>query len=100
MTTTQSRLEAIKSSIEKMEPTRQKEVLALLNRKGHVPISQNRNGSFVNLSCLRPGDIKGLEEFVSHVEKQKQALARDERQKAELRDEFFNKDKAISYNMC
>tara|TARA_Y100000389_G_scaffold205108_1_gene263293 strand:+ start:17210 stop:17500 length:291 start_codon:yes stop_codon:yes gene_type:complete len=95
---TSSKLEDLKASIEKMSLSQQKEVLVLLYKKGHVSISENQNGSFINLSCLRPSDIAGLNQFVAYVQAQQDTLARGEKHKDELRHEYFNGDKAMSFN--
>ena len=82
-------LEEIKSSIEKMSKTHQLEVLASLSKKSDVPISENQNGSFINLSNLKSSDLVALNKFVEYVNAQESALEATERHKKELKDEFF-----------
>jgi hypothetical protein len=95
---TSSKLEDLKASIEKMSLSQQKEVLVILHKKGHVSISENQNGSFINLSCLRPSDVAGLKQFVEYVKTQQDTLAKGEKHKDDLRHEYFNGDKAMSFN--
>ncbi len=95
-----SSLEMVKTAIEGMDHSHQVEVLSLLRRKGTVAISENQNGCFINLTAMRPSDLRGLEEYVHHVAKQQQLLAEGEREKATLLDEFFNKDKDMPASQC
>ena len=88
-------LDVVKARIEKMGLTHQQEVLRMLSNKDYIAISQNQNGSFVNLSNLRAGDIRALIEYVNYVDEQQTRLDEGERCKAELREEFFNEDKAF-----
>ena len=82
-------LEDVKTKIEKMSKSHQQEVLASLVKKSNVPISENQNGSFINLSSLKTSDVLGLKKFVDYVMAQETTLEETERQKKELKDEFF-----------
>lgn len=82
-------LEDVKTKIEKMSKAHQQEVLASLVKKSNVPISENQNGSFINLSSLKTSDVFGLKKFVDYVMEQETTLEETERQKKELKDEFF-----------
>lgn len=82
-------LEDVKTKIEKMSKPHQQEVLASLVKKSNVPISENQNGSFINLSSLKTSDVLGLKKFVDYVMEQETTLEETERQKKELKDEFF-----------
>ena len=92
-------LNSIKARIEKMGVPHQKEVLRLLSLKSYIPVSENQNGSFINLSNLKKSDIEALTNYVNYVEEQQLCLAEGERVKKGLREEFFNEDKAYHSNM-
>ena len=82
-------LEEVKTKIEKMNKAHQLDVLSSLAKKSNVPISENQNGSFVNLSSLKTSDVVGLKKFVEYVMEQENTLEETERHKKELKDEFF-----------
>ena len=82
-------LEDIKVRIEKMSKRHQLEILSSLSKKSDVPISENQNGSFINLSSLKKSDLVGIKKFVEYVSAQETTLEATERQKKELKDEYF-----------
>ena len=67
-----------------------------------IEISENNNGSFINLSNLSPVIINKLEEYIIFVSNQNENLIKIESEKRDIKEKFFeNKiktNKDIEYN--
>ena len=62
----------------------------LKNNKIHI--SENRNGSFINITNLEPQIIIELKNYISYINKQEKNLIDVENLKEELQKDFFDKD--------
>ena len=90
------RVHIIKENIEIMNKSYQIEILKLLVEEKKVTISENNNGSFINLSNLDNTIINKLEKFIEYVKKQQNQLSFIENEKVNIKNEFFNKNKKIN----
>jgi hypothetical protein len=87
-----TKLHTIKETIEDMEKCHQIEILKILV-KNSIVISENNNGTFVNLSDLSEDIIVLLDNYIKFVNKQDNQLLNIEKEKAVIKDEFFKQDK-------
>lgn len=95
----------IKKTIESLNKTRQVEILKIF-LKNNVSISENNNGTFVNLSFLTEECLTELKEYLNYIKDQEASLKTLENVKAEFIKEHFdnnnienhNKDKSPVYN--
>ena len=85
------RLHTIKETIELMNKSYQVEILKLLISEESIVISENNNGTFVNLSNLDIKIINKLEKFIEYVKTQQSQLSHIENEKINIKNEFFNK---------
>ena len=90
------RVHIIKENIEIMNKSYQIEILKLLVEEKKVTISENNNGSFINLSNLDNTIINKLEKFIEYVKKQQNQLSFIENEKLNIKNEFFNKNNKIN----
>ena len=84
------RLIKLKKSIEKMSVCHQLEVLRIINEIENVTISENKNGSFVNLTELPKESLTKLDTYITYVNEQQKTLTDLEKEKNRLADTFFN----------
>lgn len=87
------RLAALRARIESMPNCHQIEVLRIISDVGVVTVSENKNGSFINLTEAPDEMLTKLEEYVQYVERQQKTLKEQEVEKDRLTDAFFNRDK-------
>lgn len=92
----------MKEIIEKMEIINQKEILKILN-DNNVNISENNNGSFINLSNLDKEVLDKIINYIEYFNKQQKNLLYIEEEKINIKKEFFystnnNKDKGKEKN--
>lgn len=99
-----SALVEIKKTIESLNKTRQVEILKIF-LKNNVSISENNNGTFVNLSFLPEECLTELKEYLNYIKDQEASLKTLENVKAEFIKEHFdnnidnhNKDITPVYN--
>lgn len=90
----------IKELIESMEIVNQKEVLKIL-KDNNVNISENNNGSFINLSNLDKEVLDKITNYIEYFNKQQKNLLFIEEEKINIKKEFFyssnkGKDKSKS----
>jgi len=85
------RLHTIKETIELMNKSYQVEILKLLISEESIVLSENNNGTFVNLSNLDIIVINKLEKFIEYVKTQQSQLSHIENEKLNIKNEFFNK---------
>ncbi len=83
-------LTQMRDYIEKMTRFNQIEVLRILNGHDDVTINENRYGIHVNLSDLSEDVIEKLVSFVSYVNTQEKVLNQDEREKEEIKNNYFS----------
>lgn len=82
----------IKELIESMEIVNQKEVLKILKDNG-VNISENNNGSFINLSNLDKEVLIKITNYIEYFNKQQKNLLFIEEEKINIKKEFFYSSK-------
>jgi len=92
----------MKEIIEKMEIINQKEILKIL-KDSNVNISENNNGSFINLSNLDKEVLDKIINYIEYFNKQQKNLLYIEEEKINIKKEFFystnnNKDKGKEKN--
>ena len=92
----------MKEIIEKMEIINQKEILKIL-KDNNVNISENNNGSFINLSNLDKEVLDKIINYIEYFNKQQKNLLYIEEEKINIKKEFFystnnNKDKGKEKN--
>lgn len=99
----------IKHFIELLNKQRQIEVLKILT-DNNIQISENKNGSFVNLTMLPSDIIEKLKEFTIYIKEQDISFEEMEDVKKDFKSSFFsstskkdnilnvNKEKAITNN--
>lgn len=82
-------MEALKKYIEKYDKQQHIEIYKIL-KKHNVPISENKNGSFVNLSNITDETIiNELNEYINHYKNQECELKEKEDKKQEYQSSFF-----------
>jgi len=87
-----ARLQNIKDLIEIMNKCQQIEILKLLI-KSSVSLSENSNGTFINLSDLDEKGLVTLENYIAFVNKQDNQLLNMEEEKEHIKKEFFKQEK-------
>lgn len=82
-------MEALKKNIEKCNKQQHIDIYKIL-RKNNVSISENKNGSFVNLSNITNIDvINQLSEYIQHLSNQESELKEKEDEKHKYQSSFF-----------
>ena len=79
----------IKKTIESLNKTRQVEILKIF-LKNNVSISENNNGTFINLSFLSEDCLNELREYINYIKDQEASLKTIENVKAEFLKEHFD----------
>ena len=82
----------IKESIESMEVINQKEVLKIL-KDNKINISENNNGSFINLSNLDEEVLNQITSYIEYFNKQQKNLLFIEEEKINIKKEFYSSNK-------
>jgi hypothetical protein len=86
-------IQNIKETIEAMSNCYQLAILKLLNEDSNVIISENNNGTFINLTDLDEITINKLENYIEYVNKQQKQLFNIEKEKSDIKKEFFKSEK-------
>lgn len=81
----------LKNIIEKMDIIHHKKIL-LIFKKYNIIISENRNGSFINITNINDNIIQELNDYIIYINKQEKNLIDIENLKEELQKDFFDKD--------
>lgn len=80
---------SLRDSIEKMDETHQEEIMKIL-LENKVEMSNNSNGSFLNMSLLPKSVIEQLEKYSQYIEAQEKELDIIEDEKQQLKSTFFS----------
>jgi|TARA_Y100000992_G_scaffold302587_1_gene277518 hypothetical protein len=95
-----SSLVEIKNIIESLDKIRQIEILKIfLNH--NISVTENKNGSFINLTYLTPNCLSEIKNYLSYVNDQDETLKQLENVKQEFIKEHFdyksneNKEKSL-----
>lgn len=85
----------LKENIEKMSKFHQSEILSIIIKYNNINITENNNGTFINLSELPNDVIENLKMYVKYVDEQQKNLFNIENEKMRLEKIFIkdNKDK-------
>tara|TARA_B100001758_G_scaffold202969_1_gene182499 strand:- start:1124 stop:1414 length:291 start_codon:yes stop_codon:yes gene_type:complete len=84
------RLVKLKKNIENMSICHQLEVLRIIQNTENVNISENKNGSFINLTELPKEVLTKLDSYIIYVNEQQKTLTDLEKEKNRLANTFFN----------
>jgi hypothetical protein len=82
------RLTALKDRIEALTKVHHPDVLRILDKHGIIG-SENKNGTFINLTCASEDVIDELESHISYVKEQEKQLSDVEEQKKQLATKYF-----------
>ena len=83
-------LQKIKDVIEKYNKQQQLDILKILIDDS-INISENSNGSFINLTELQVSTIKKIQEYIEFINLQNIKLSDIETTKKDIETNFFNK---------
>ncbi len=84
-----SSLGDLKKTIESLNKTRQLEILKIF-LKNNIDISENKNGSFVNLTYLSESCLEEVRDYISYITDQENTLETLENVKLEFIKEHFD----------
>lgn len=85
----------LKENIEKMSKFHQIEILNMIIKYNNINMTENNNGTFINLTELPNDVIEKLKTYVKYVDEQQKNLSNIENEKMRLEKIFIkdNKDK-------
>jgi hypothetical protein len=83
-----SDLKQLKDRIEALNQHHQIQILKIITQN-NVVYTENKNGSFVNLTNMDDAVFSKLAEYLSYVDEQETQLKEVENQKTELTKQFF-----------
>tara|TARA_A100001015_G_C15022898_1_gene728916 strand:+ start:2490 stop:2795 length:306 start_codon:yes stop_codon:yes gene_type:complete len=86
-----SNLIKLKNDIEKLPKEKHIEILNILYKKNNVNISENNNGTFINLSTIDDKTIQELKTYILYLQEQEKKFAKDEILKLNM-EKSLNKD--------
>ena len=86
----------IKKTIESLNKTRQVEILKIF-LKNNVSISENNNGTFINLSFLSEDCLNEVKEYLNYIKDQEASLKTLENVKAEFIKELLKRKRRRKY---
>uniref|UniRef100_A0A6C0KE57 NET domain-containing protein n=1 Tax=viral metagenome TaxID=1070528 RepID=A0A6C0KE57_9ZZZZ len=84
-------LKKLKEEVEKFNEVHQLEILRIL-QTNNIEYSENRNGTFVNLTNLNSNIIKEIERYVHYVKDQKNILEEQESEKSKYIKNYFKEN--------
>jgi len=83
-----SQLKCLKDKVESLNQHHQIQILKIINNN-NVLCSENKNGTFVNLTSMNEIAISKIESYLKYVEEQETQLKVIENQKTELAKQYF-----------
>lgn len=86
-----SELIVMKKQIEGLNITRQREILRILV-DNNSSISENKNGSFINLTILTDKVVVDIKKYLQYITDQDETIAELESVKQEFECNYFDKD--------
>jgi hypothetical protein len=86
-----SNLMQLKNDIEKLPKEKHIEILNILYKKNDVNISENNNGTFINLCTIDEKTIQELKTYILYLQEQEKKFAKDEILKLNM-EKSLNKD--------
>ena len=81
-------LKQLKDRIEALNQHHQIQILKIMTQY-NVDLTENKNGSFVNLTNVDDGVISKITDYLGYVDEQETQLNEVENQKTELTKQFF-----------
>jgi len=81
-------LKQIKDRVEALNQHHQIQILKIMTQH-NVDLTENKNGSFINLTNVDDAIIAKVSDYLSYVDKQELQLKEIENQKTELSKQFF-----------
>jgi hypothetical protein len=81
-------LKQLKDRIEALNQHHQIQILKIVTQN-NVAYTENKNGSFVNLTNVDEAVISKITEYLNYVDEQESQLKEVENQKTELTKQFF-----------
>ena len=79
----------LKERLECMSESHQEEILKIFNETS-IQVSENSNGTFINLSLVPQEIIEKLEKYAEYVHEQTKELESIENEKEQLKTTFFS----------
>ena len=86
-----NRLTILRDKIEAFEKNQQIQILKIL-KEHKIPINENKNGVFINLTSVKEESIIELENYINHINNQEKILLQNENLKNNYKETFFSKD--------
>ena len=86
-------LKDVKKKIEKMSIFHQKEILKLFYDNKCNCLSENNNGTFINMSKLSKNIIEKIENYITYVETQEKELHSQQNKCEQIEKNFFKDNK-------
>jgi proline dehydrogenase len=86
-------LNIIKKKIESMSFFHQREILKILYDNKCSSLSENKNGTFINMSKLSKNVIEKLEKYIEYYEDQEKELNNQETKCTIIEQNFFKDNK-------
>lgn len=83
-----TQLKQLKDRIESLNQHHQIEILKIVT-KNEVAYTENKNGSFVNLTNIDDTIVSKMVDYLNYVDEQESQLKEVENQKTELTKQFF-----------
>jgi len=81
-------LKQIKDRVEALNQHHQIQILKIMTQH-NVDLTENKNGSFINLTNVDEAIITKILDYLSYVDQQEMQLKEIENQKTELSKQFF-----------
>jgi hypothetical protein len=81
-------LKQIKERVESLNQHHQIQILKIITQH-NVGMTENKNGSFINLTNVDETVISKINDYLSYVDEQEMQLKEIENQKTELTRQFF-----------
>lgn len=83
-----SSVEGLKNQVELLGEERQSDILAIF-LKHNVVVTENNNGSFINLTLVKEECLQDIQQYMSHVLVQEKVLLKDEIAKDKYKSDYF-----------
>ena len=87
-----SELTMLRDKIEEMDHLHQLGILEII-KKGNIDYTENSNGVFINMSILNIDIISEIKEYIKYIKLQQQQLDKIEKDKEEIKKEFYKDNK-------
>ena len=89
------RLNELKDVIEGLPKVHHPDILRILDKNG-ITGSENKNGTFVNLTAASESVISELDSYISYVKEQEKQLNDVEDMKKELTNKYFTAGRTVA----